>query len=214
MKEDNGLICETIEKKEKEYDIPAIKAQNSIKNSAFESAISEAENLYQEAEKIFRESLKMISFDKAEERVKFLDSMANRRFGRFIEILKSPAGLLWLKIGEHCLGPHYLPKKEHIEKIKEVLETQANYQEAVEEIRQQFGVILETARRLRRNILYPEFEELEAQIASLKERIKEKDKQLRFSLDTWLMLMQEIDSSLRRANSRIYAMKNEIGKED
>ncbi|PIQ69533.1 MAG: hypothetical protein COS58_01540 [Candidatus Tagabacteria bacterium CG03_land_8_20_14_0_80_41_22] len=62
-------------------------------------------------------------------------------------------------------------------------------------------------------ILYPEFEAMENKIAELKEKLQEKDKQLRYSLETWTYLAHEIDSALSRANSRIYAMMNEIGKE-
>jgi len=54
---------------------------------------------------------------------------------------------------------------------------------------------------------------MENKIAELKEKLQEKDKQLRYSLETWTYLAHEIDSALSRANSRIYAMMNEIGKE-
>jgi hypothetical protein len=54
---------------------------------------------------------------------------------------------------------------------------------------------------------------MEKEIAELKERLKEKDKQLRFSLDIWLYFIHGIESDVQHALPRIYAMMNEIGKE-
>jgi len=56
-------------------------------------------------------------------------------------------------------------------------------------------------------------EEKRRENEALKEKLKEKDSQLRLSLETWAYLANEISSSLSRANSCFYATMNEIGKE-
>lgn len=174
-----------------------------------------AEKLYRQAEKVFFQLIKMSAFDDPGEREKFFESMDGRIFGESVLVFKSKVNLLYLRIGNHNLGPDYEPARCHIEKIGEFLSGFGrNWRRVAGEINRQLAAVMETARICRRNALYPEFGKLEAKIAKLEKRIQEKDKQLRLSLEVWAILASEIDSSIRRANSRIYAMFNEIGKSD
>jgi flagellar motility protein MotE (MotC chaperone) len=63
------------------------------------------------------------------------------------------------------------------------------------------------------NKLKEELAEKEKEITRLKERLKVKGEQLRFSVETWQYLSHGIESLLMQANPRIHAVENEIGKE-
>ncbi len=174
-----------------------------------------AEKIYRASEENYKELLRLrFLMDKPTQKEKFTEFMHEKQFGKFISVFKSKSQLsLYIRIGGHEMATDYYPSRHHIEKIKNFLSEQGeNWMEVTQQIIMQLGVIPIVGRLVRRNILYPEFTEMEKQIAELKNKLKEKDNQLRFSLKTWTYLMHEISSTLSLANSRIYAMMNEIGK--
>lgn len=175
-----------------------------------------ATKIYWASEETYKELLRLrFIMDKPEQKERFGNFMHEKQFGKFISVFKSRSQLsLYIRIGNHEMATDYHPRRHHIEKIKNFLAEQGgNWMEVTQQIIMQLAVVPIIARIVRRNILYPEFEAMENKIAELKEKLKEKDKQLRFSLKTWTYLAHEISSVISRANSRVYAMLNEIGKE-
>jgi len=175
-----------------------------------------AEKIYRISEETYKELLRLrFLMDKPKQKERFGDLMHEKQFGRFVFTFKSKSQLgLYLRIGDHEMATDYYPNRHHIEKIKNFLSEQGEKSiDIAQQILMQLAVIPIVGRLIRRNILYPEFEAMENKIAELKEKLKEKDKQLRFSLETWTYLAYEISSTLSRANSRVYAIMNEIGKE-
>ncbi len=176
--------------------------------------LSTAEKIYRAAEAAWKTLAAFLIFPTKEEAEKFRNAMHGKNFGKFVSLVQSKAGILYLKIGGHEIAADYYPGRKHIEKIKNFLTEQKEKSiDIAQQILMQIATIPITARIIRGKILYPEIEEMEKEIAELKEKLKGKDKQLRFSLDTWLYSMHGIESNLRHALPRIYAMKNEIGKE-
>jgi hypothetical protein len=190
------------------------KTENNLND---EILTESATKIYAAAEKSYKKLIDLYAPLAHEKREKFRELMHEKSFGKFVRTFKSPNGL-YLAVGNHNLGPQYCPMKEHIEKIKQFLSEQGeNWLDAAQKILMQIETVAIIARKIQRDILFPEIAEeiaeLTAEITELKERLKEKDKQLRFSLETWLYLASGIESELRQANPRIYAMMNEIGKE-
>lgn len=172
-----------------------------------------AEKIYRASEETYKELLKLRLFEKEEKREKFKELMDGKKFGKFVSVFKSRLGL-YLRIDDHEIATDYYPSRHHIEKIKNFLSKQGEKSiDVSQQILMQMAAVPIVARMIRGKILYPEFEAMENKIAELKGKLKEKDSQLRISLDTWTYLAHEISSALSRANSRIYAMMNEIGKE-
>ena len=173
-----------------------------------------AEKIYRASESTWKILISFLNFPQRKDAEKFRNEMCGKNFGGFVSVLQSNAGLLYLKIGDHAMDTTYFPAYCHIEKIKKFLsEQRENTLEAVQQIIMQIAIIPIVARMIRGKILYPEIAEMEKEIAELKAKIKEKNKQLRFSLDTLLYLAHGIDSDIRNTLPRIYAILNEIGKE-
>ncbi len=175
-----------------------------------------AEKIYRASEENYKELLRLrFLMDKPKQKEKFAELMHEKQFGKFVFTFKSKKQLcLYLRIGGHEIATDYYPSCHHIEKIKNFLSEQGEKSiDVAQQILMQMATIPIIARIIRGKILYPEIEEMENKIAELKEKLKEKNKQLRFSLETWTCLAHEISSALSRANSRIYAMMNEIGRE-
>ncbi len=181
-----------------------------------ELLIEWAEKIYRASEENYKELLRLrFLMDKPKQKEKFTELMHEKQFGKFISVFKSKSQLsLYIRIGGHEMATDYYPSRHHIEKIKNFLAEQGeNWLEVTQQIIMQLGVIPIVSRLVRRNILYPEFTEMENKIAELENKIKEKNKQLQFSLETWLYLAHGIESELRQANPRIIAVMNEMGKE-
>ena len=173
-----------------------------------------AEKINQAADAVWKKLFTFQCFPEREEAEKFRNEMHGKKFGKFVSVFQSKSGILYLKIGDYEMADDYYPSRHHIEKIKNFLSGQGEKNiDVAQQILMQLTIVPIVARMIRGKILYPEFEAMENKIAELKEKLQEKDKQLRYSLETWTYLAHEIDSALSRANSRIYAMMNEIGKE-
>ncbi len=173
-----------------------------------------AEKIYRISEETYKELFKLrFLMDKPEQKGKFGNLMNEKQFGKFVSTFKGPTGL-YIRIGNHEMATDYRPSRHHIEEIKNFLSEQGeNWLEITQQIIMQLGVIPIVARMVRRNILYPEFEEMENKIADLETKVKDKNEKLRMSLDMWSYLSHEINSSLMQANPLFYAMLNESRKD-
>ncbi|MDP3052135.1 MAG: hypothetical protein Q8N42_01365 [bacterium] len=172
-----------------------------------------AEKIYRTSEKIYRELLRLrFLMDKPEEKEKFRELMHEKQFGKFIFTFKSKSQLgLYLRIGGHEMATDYCPSHYHIEKIKKFLaEQKENWLEVTQQIIMNLGVIPIVARLIRRNILYPEFEEMEKKIAELKKETEEIIGQLEITLGMWTYLGHDIESAIRQGTPLFYATRNKL----
>lgn len=171
-----------------------------------------ATKIYKAADEVFIRLVELGHFENRDFSKKFMELMNGKKFGEFVEV-SSEKNLLYIKVAGQDItgGEGYFPGRYHIKKIREFL---AGYGKKWTDIAQKIIMwiadIIIAAHTIRRNVLYPEIAEAEEEIKRLKQMLKETENQLRVSLDTWSYMAQEIDSSLRRANTLFFSTLNKL----
>jgi len=201
------------ESEEKTAEIIGKKSTN-MPNPNNDARLNEwAEKIYQTSEKTYRELLRLrFLMDKPEEKEKFRELMHEKQFGKFIFTFQGKSQLgLYLRIGGHEMATDYYPSRHHIGKIKKFLAEQGeDWLEVTQQIIMNLGVIPIVGRLVRRNILYPEFEEMEKNIAELKKETKEIIGQLEITMGMWTYLGHDIESIIRQGTPLFYATRNKL----
>ncbi len=172
-----------------------------------------AEKIYRASEGTYKELLRLyFLMDKPKDKEKFGELMHEKQFGKFVFTFRSKSQLgLYLRIGGHEMATDYYPSRHHIEKIKNFLAEQGeNWLEVTRQIIMQLAVIPIVGRLIRRNILYPEFEELENKIAELEKEIKEIISQLEIVSDMQSYMAHGIESEINQGLSLFYATRNKL----
>lgn len=168
-----------------------------------------AEKIYQASEITWQKLVAFLIFPKKEEAEKFRGMMHGKTFGKFVSVFQSNIGILYLKIGDHEIATDHYPRHKHIEKIKNFLIEQGqNWRETAQETIIRISTVIIVARTIRGKILYPEIEELENEIAKLKEKNEELTRDIKISIETWMYFIQGMSSDVNRSLHLLYVLKN------
>jgi len=193
---------------------PDHKQEQKTENTTANNSLAEwAEKIYRASEKVWKKLIAFQHFPEAEEAEKFRNEMHGKKFGRFISVLQSKSGILYLKIGDHEIATDYFPSRHHIEKIKNFLSERGEKStDFSQQILMQLATVPIVARMIRGKILYPEIKKLENKIAESEKIIKEILNQLEINLDMWNYLGHNIDSEIRQGTPLFYSTRNKLAE--
>ena len=172
-----------------------------------------AEKIYRAAEAVWRMLVAFLIFPTKEEAEKFRNAMHGKKFGKFVSVLQSNVGLLYLKIGDYEIAADYYPSCKHIEKIANFLSEQKEKSiDVIQQILTQIATVPIVARMVRGKILYSELEKMEKKIAELKKEKEEIINQLGAVLEMGIYSNHNIESAIRQGIPLYYATRNKIKK--